>query len=221
MNYKKEYHKICNLYKRNPDDDFKSLLIGQFDRPEFRFLMGCQWIGTEKIDGTNIRVGWNGQKISFGGRTANAQIPAHLIQELVEMFSKDKLANCFEITDETGDSGYCLYGEGYGAKIQKSGGLYISDGCSFILFDVTYNGTFLERKNVCDIANQLEIEVVPIVEIGNLDELTVFVKNGFGSQISETSRLAEGLVIRPQTELLDRSGKRIIAKLKTNELQKS
>lgn len=224
MDFKKEYHKIRNLYKRNPDDNYESLLIGQFDRPEFQFLQTCNWIGTEKVDGTNIRVGWNGQKVSFSGKTENAQIPEHLMQELFEMFPKEKLAKCFSSTDEWDndtESGYCLYGEGYGVKIQKGGGLYISKSCSFILFDVAYNGMFLERENVRDIANKLKIEVVPVRAVSNLRSLTEFVKKGFNSGVSEAIREAEGLVIRPETELLDRSGKRIIAKLKTKELQKS
>ena len=50
----------------------------------------------------------------------------------------------------------CLYGEGYGAKIQ-SGGDYMNDGRSvdFILFDVNIAGIWLEGHNVDDIAEKL------------------------------------------------------------------
>ena len=53
-----------------------------------------------------------------------------------------------------------LYGEGFGAKIQKGGGNYIPNGQSFILFDVVIDGWLLQRKNVQDIATKLGIDTV-------------------------------------------------------------
>ena len=123
----KEYHKIQTVYKRDPDNKFKTLLDGQFSMPEFEYLKDNEWVFTEKIDGTNIRVMFDDGKVTFGGKTDNAQIPAFLYQKLQELFPVDRLRCVFE------DS-CCLYGEGYGARIQKGGGKYIPEGVSFILF---------------------------------------------------------------------------------------
>jgi len=72
----------------------------------------------------------------------------------------------------------CLYGEGYGAKIQKGGGNYITDGASFILFDVVVGGTWLERSNVIDIAAKLHILSVPLIGHGTLLDGIDMVRNG-------------------------------------------
>ena len=105
------------------------------------FLKNNQWEFTEKVDGTNIRVVWDGHQVSFYGRTDKAQIPNHLMVRLEEMFGGEANEQIFEQT--FGSSNAVLYGEGYGPKIQN-GGLY-RDTVDFILFDVAVADRFLER----------------------------------------------------------------------------
>ena len=57
----KEYHKIQTAFLRNPEDNFKTLLCGEWALPEFKLLKDIEWIWTEKIDGTNIRIMFNGE----------------------------------------------------------------------------------------------------------------------------------------------------------------
>ena len=109
----KEYHKIQTVFKRDPKNRNKTLLEGQFSTPEFEYLKDNTWVFTEKVDGTNIRIMWDGKNITFGGRTDNAQIPATLYERLSNMFA--------EGFEGIIDGPACLYGEGYGAKIQKGG----------------------------------------------------------------------------------------------------
>ena len=80
--------------------------------------------------------------MTFGGKTDNAQIPAPLVARLNERFLPlaDMLSEMFE-------NGACLYGEGYGAKIQKGGGNYRPDQ-DFVLFDVRVGEWWLERTSV-------------------------------------------------------------------------
>lgn len=201
-----KYHKIQTVYLRNPETRYKTLLVGQFARPEFEFLAANRWVWTEKIDGTNIRVGWDGERVRFGGKTDNAQIPAFLYDRLQELFPAEKFRTLYPDTPMT------VYGEGYGAKIQKGGGNYIPDGVDFIAFDVMIGGTWLERANVDDIAQHLGIDVVPIVGYGTLPNAVRHVRRGFPSRIG--THTAEGLVIRPAVELASRRGERVIAKVK-------
>lgn len=49
-------------------------------------LKNIQWVGTEKVDGTNIRVYWDGYRISIAGRTDKAEIPPHLYKYLSDLF---------------------------------------------------------------------------------------------------------------------------------------
>ena len=52
-----EYHKIHTVFKRDPVTNFKGLLVGQWSKPEFQILQNIRWDFSEKIDGTNIRIG--------------------------------------------------------------------------------------------------------------------------------------------------------------------
>lgn len=204
----REYHKISTVYERNPETKFKTLKDGIFAKPEFEYLATNQWVFTEKVDGTNIRIMWDGEKVTFGGRTDRAQIYAPLIEKLQGYFYSGAMAEIF-------DGPACLYGEGFGAKIQKGGGNYISDGVDFVLFDVNIGGTWLERNNVKDIADKLQISIVPIIGIGDLYEAVEWCKAGFNSIWGEFK--AEGLICRPEVEMLDRRGHRIITKIKCKD----
>ena len=204
----KEYHKIQTVYLRDPVTKYKTLLEGQFAKPEFEYLKNNIWVFTEKVDGTNIRVQWNCEHVAFAGKTDNADSPKFLLEKLAELFPVDVFT-----THELPP--LCLYGEGYGAKIQKGGGNYIPDGVSFILFDVEVDGMWLERHNVEDIAGKLAITSVPIIGNGTLLEGIEVVKNGYDSRLRKTS--PEGLVMRPEVELRNRRGERVITKIKMKD----
>lgn len=206
-----EYHKIETVFRRNPLNKNKTLIEGEYSKEEFLYLANNKWIGTEKVNGTNIRV-HVGADIKFGGKTMNAQISTFLYDKLNELFPYDKVKEALP------DGEIVLYGEGYGAKIQKGGGDYISDGCNFILFDILIGGWWLNRKNVVDIAHKLGIYVVPVVYIGTLDEGIERVRKGFTSELGNCT--AEGLVMRPVVELFDRSKQRIITKIKYKDFKR-
>jgi hypothetical protein len=214
----KEYHKIATVYLRDPETNHKKLLDGQFAHPAFEYLALNEWIFTEKVDGTNIRVMISDYRendaaygISFGGKTDAASIPANLTQRLQERFmtieQRQKLAEVFP-------SGACLYGEGYGAKIQKGGGNYRQDQ-DFVLFDVKVGDWWLERGNVEDVASKLGLDVVPIIGKGTLPEMIRKASGGFPSQWGPFQ--AEGIVARPACELVTRNGQRIITKIKQRD----
>lgn len=204
----KEYHKIETLYER--DEKTKKLIIGKFRNPTVEFLKDNVWQFTEKVDGTNIRIYWDGHSVSFGGRTDNAQIPAHLINRLNELFGGETNAQMFE--QKFGETTVELFGEGYGAKIQNGGG-YRSD-VDFILFDVLISDNYQPRESVEDIAKYFGIDVVPIVLEGTLQDGVNYVLNNRNSIVAKNGALIEGLVGRTKVETRDRCGKRNIVKIK-------
>jgi ATP-dependent RNA circularization protein (DNA/RNA ligase family) len=206
-----EYHKIQSVFKRDQTQKHKPFLLGDWTEPEFKYLSGNRWIWTEKIDGTNVRVGWDGAQVEFGGRTDNAQMPVALLLRLQELFPPNTFRGVFG--SEAGNA--MLFGEGYGAKIQKPGSLYKADGCDFILFDVWINGVYLERENVRDVAEQLGIEAVPVVGVGTLFEAVNYAEVDHVSRIGTAP--SEGIVLRPEVELKTRRGSRIITKLKRKD----
>lgn len=211
----KIYHKIQSVFKREKEKPCR-FIIGQYSLPEFEYLKDNTWVWDEKVDGTNIRVGWDGVSVSFGGRTDKAQIPKPLVEALTELFTPEKMAEVFpdqegQVTDVT------LHGEGYGARIQKGGGNYIPDGVSFVLFDVRIGHWWMQRKDVEAMAEKLGLNVTPIVGEGTIDEAIEFVKKGFKSKWGDF--LAEGLVIRPKVPMFARNGGRIITKIKHKDFK--
>lgn len=203
-----EYHKIEPPFIR--EDGTKKLIEGKFKNETLEFLKDLKWQFTEKIDGTNISIVWDGHKVEFHGRTERAQIPAHLVNKLNDLFGGQVNEEMFE--QIFGDTPMILYGEGYGYKIQN-GGAY-RDDVSFILFDVYQPTTdvWLKREAVESIASQLGIEVVPIILEGAIDDAVQFVKTEPQSTIGKAKM--EGVVGRPCIELKDRMGKRVITKIK-------
>ncbi len=204
----KEYHKIQTVFKR--DDKTKQIIEGDYSLPEFEYLKDNQWVFTEKVDGTNIRVMWNGEAVTFGGKTDDAQMPVFLLYKLQELFEGTAKRQMF--TEKFSTEQVCLYGEGYGAKIQKGGGNYNPTGVDFVLFDVRIGDWWLQRTDIEDIATFFGIKVVPIIGEGTLTEAIAMTRAGQKSQWGDF--LSEGIVARPKTELKTRRGDRIITKIK-------
>lgn len=219
-----EYQKIQTLFKR---DERNIIIPDQFTYPEFEVLKDLKWECTEKIDGTNIRIELessgnpeDGIIMSFKGRTDKAVIPEHLLTKLNWLFDREHLMEVLNITDETQDCNITLYGEGYGAKIQK-GVNYISNDVNFILFDVKIGKWWLDRESIKDIANKLGINVVPLMGYMTIPEAIEYVKKGFKSTIAENKDYdAEGLVLKTPCGLLKRDGERLITKIKTVDFRK-
>ncbi len=207
----KEYHKIETLFKRDPKT--KKLIVGEYTNETVEYLKDNVWQFTEKVDGTNIRVYWDGHRVTFGGRTDNAMIPAHLINKLNDLFGGEVNEQLFE--QKFGDTPVELFGEGYGPKIQ-SGGAY-RDDVDFILFDVMIKDTYLKRESVEDIANYFGINIVPVVLEGTIQDGIDYVMNNLKSTIAVNGAELEGVVGRPKVEVLDRLGRRVIVKIKRRD----
>lgn len=204
----KEYHKIHGVFKRDADHNF---IEGQWSLPEFDYLQNNAWEFTEKVDGTNIRVMFDGNNVTFGGKTDKAQIPSFLVTQLNNRFMILEQRQRFK---EKFADGVCLYGEGYGARIQKGGGNYRADQ-DFILFDVRIGEWWLERDACEEIAKLFGIDIVPILGYGTIHDAIKKCKDGFFSHWGQFQ--AEGLVLRPQVSLLARNCRRIIAKVKCKD----
>lgn len=206
----REYHKIKTLFER--DNKTKKLIEGKYCDSAVEFLKDNIWQFTEKVDGTNIRIYWDGHSVSFAGRTDKAQIPQDLLNKLNELFGGEENAQLFE--QKFGDKEVILFGEGFGPKIQKCGELY-RDKADFILFDVMVDGNYLTRENAEDIANYFSLGIVPVLLEGTLQEGVDFVKSHPISYVANNGFVEmEGLVARPKVELKDKNGNRIIVKIK-------
>lgn len=210
-----KYTKIETVFERDTKGT-KKLLEGKFRNETVEYLKDNRWIGTEKIDGTNIGIVWDGHNVSYQGRTERAQIPAYLMEKLMELFGGTVNEELFE--QKFGEMPVILFGEGYGAKIQKVGSQYRSD-ISFILFDIYLpkQDLWMKRDAVEDIARTFGIDAVPIVYEGDLAGAVQFVKGKPKSTIGTVDM--EGIVCKPAVDVLDRMGNRLIVKIKVCDFE--
>lgn len=237
----KEYQKINTIFKR----DVNNIIMpyAGLVKPELEWLRNCKFDATEKIDGTNISLQLVPQlhygdyctyveySLEYHGKTANANIPAHLLEYLKENYTEEMVLKAlgvekkivFDIDEHVFLDKYpiyAIYGEGYGVKIQK-GGNYIKDGVGFIIFDVKVGDWWLKRENMEDVAAKLGAPVVPYMGQFTIDEAIEFVKKGFKSTIAENKDYdAEGLVLKSPCGILFRNGERICFKVKTCDFVK-
>jgi len=207
----RKYEKIDTLFARDMEGT-KKLMPGVFRDPTIEYLAHLDWDWTEKVDGTNIRIHWDGHQITFGGRTDNAQIPGELVAKLNELFMNDAAEELFEQT--FGEKEVILFGEGYGRKIQKVGSAYIADGVDFILFDVLIGENYQPREWVEKTAQMFGLKVVPLVGHGSLWDAVAYVSHHPVSVLADGRCDMEGIVCRPTQELRDRCGNRLIVKIK-------
>ena len=207
------YHKIQTVYYRDPENDLKTLLEGQFAKPEFEYLQNNMWGFDEKVNGTCIRIIIENGQLVIKGKQEKSQVRKDLLIKLNSIF-QPRLKEMNEVFRNTN---ICMYGEGFGAKIQKGGGNYRKDQ-GFVLFDIKIENWWLKREDVASIAKELDLIVIPRIGEGTLHDMVKLVKNGFNSTWGDF--IAEGVVARPLVELKVRSGKRIITKLKYKDFSR-
>lgn len=229
------YPKIDTLFER--DKLTFKVIPGEYKDEIYKLVKSWEW--TEKIDGTNIRIMYadssesrsyqftdnekntsqvifnlSSPKLSYGGKTDNAEIPKGVIKYLDEIMSIDKLTELF------GEKPVTIYGEGYGPKIQSGGGY--SSRQQFIAFDICVGETYwLKHSDVEEICGKIGLDVVPSFGTMDIYEAVEMIKAGFKSRLGDGSMDAEGLIGRPPIPLFDAKHRRLICKLKTCDFQKS
>lgn len=204
----KKYEKLKSVLKREGD-----IVKPEFSNPEFDLLQNISWEFTEKIDGTNIRICWDGYNISFAGRTERSKIPPHLLKVLEETYN----TNAFEemIEQKFGDKEVIFFGEGCGEKIQTNGEKYGKP--HFVLFDICVNGKYLKRDNFYEVANYFKMETAPALFTGRLLDGVRYVWERPKSKLGDIEM--EGVVGRPVIELQNGDGGRIITKIKVRDVK--
>ena len=209
-----DYPKIPCAFKRDPDT---KKLTDEYREPEFELLAHVDWRWTEKLDGMNVVVHWDGHRVSYQGRTERAQLPAGLVERLNTLFVGDANEELFE--QLFGADDVILYGEGIGGRIQhgKRGGRY-TESEEFRLFDVRIGGVWLQWEDVCDVAQKLGLQTVPYMGAHTLHSiaLRMMVEHEQGSVVSAENPecTCEGYVGVPVCGLLNRRGERLQVKLK-------
>ena len=100
-----EYTKIPNIYKRETFGKNK-MIEGAYSSPELEYLKDAKWEFTYKANGTNIRVCWDGYRVSFAGRTDKAQIPTNLLARLEELFGGESKSQADQVSSSKAHMGH-------------------------------------------------------------------------------------------------------------------
>lgn len=242
--YKREPAVLENGEK-NPRKNL--IMLGQYSNVETELLKDLLWECTEKIDGTNIsihivpagpfvpetRVNKDGSTTVYlnsgtyiseiHGKTPAATIPTKLMNNLTNICGTRDFKEAFTVNGIPPQEKIEIFGEGYGAGIQK-GGRYCKDDQKFIVFDIKIGDYYVRREIVEDVCKKLNLDIVPLIGYMTIAEAEEMVKKGFTSRISEDPNLmAEGLVCKAPLGMLDARGNRIITKIKSvdyNQLKK-
>lgn len=222
-----EYPKIETLYERKPDFSVDAMKVRL---PEFTNIR--YWHITEKVDGTNVRIGLHADgAVEYNGRTDNAQMHVELVAYLRSTFTPEKLQVAFEPKEGAWPE-VVLFGEGYGSKI-NSGGKY-RDDIAVRLFDVCVAGWWVSPENVQNIAHKLDVLTVPYLGISYIlpkSELDLQILIGGGgidhpgaswvaAYEAQNKIEAEGIVARADPMLHLRDGRRCMWKLKFSDFRK-
>jgi len=210
------YPKIETVFPR----DDKTHKVDQLKWRDLAFASIDSWIITEKVDGTNIRLhfyvepGTFNLRLEIGGRTDEAQIQKNLLPEL-EAIAAAIGTGVSQILEDHDLNSLTIYGEGYGAGIQKGGGRYRQDP-GFIVFDMMVdNKSWLTFDQVRKNCHELKLEAVPSFGLFDVDMVADSVRAVLKSEVADDATLiAEGVVAQPLVPLYDGRGKRVMWKLK-------
>ncbi len=185
-----------------------------------------RWIKTEKVDGTNIRIILTKQdeegnreifvgsrKLILEEKDKGSQTYFHCIKDV----NLHKIKEYFKDVNST----VIIYGEGYGAGVQK-GGIYSKEK-NYRVFDIRIGEAYQDFefvKKVC-IDNQLnlipvmtEVEEITYEEcLNSLENFThTLLNEGDGGQ-------PEGFVYKFEPVLLNKYGERLIFKVKHKDFK--
>lgn len=214
-----EYQKIETLFKF---DNATKTYLPEFYNPYVEYLKDNAWICSEKIDGTNVQVEYDGHRVSFHGRTERTDFPKEVLAVLTETFADSEV----EFEQLFGDKHVILFMECYGGKIQ--GGLYGGKE-RLIGFDVMVNGCYLDKMIIKDIFDKFGVETVVFFGVPKLEMAIDMVKDlafdptdkcAISPHCEKGTTVREGLVCVPAMRIYDNQGKRIIVKIKARDMKK-
>lgn len=212
-----KYQKIETLYVF---DGKQKKFTNHFSSPLVDFLKDVRWLVSEKVDGMNVRVHFDGYRVEWNGRTEDSDLPIEVENLLQNTFGDSEVI--FE--QVFGNKDVYLFMECYGGKIQ--GGAYGGKE-RLIGFDIKVNGIYLDKNIIGNIFANFGIPCVEFHEVANLQEAIDYVQNAvdhpnqYISPLCEKGNtIIEGLVAVPAMRLYNHMGDRIIVKIKVCDLRK-
>jgi len=213
-----KYDKFSSPFKK--DDNF-------FNKEELsQKLPKGKWILTEKIDGTNIRIilekpKENGSRCIFIGSRKlilnNKDKGSKQYLDCITDVNLNKIKEYFKDINST----VVIYGEGYGAGVQK-GGIYSSKK-NFRVFDIRIGNAYQDFNYIEKVCIDNQLNIVPVFGISEFIDYDCCIRNlnNFDTTLIEegSGGKPEGLVYKFEPVLLNKYGERLIFKVKFKDFK--
>lgn len=239
------YPKIsCPFLRVNPKD--KMVDLNQYSDKYADLLSNVEFSATEKVDGKNTNIIYDGNNVKFEGHTDKTTWTPEEETWIKNKFINDGFIQMCE--QQFGEKTVQFCGELIGPKIQSN--IYKLDDYKFIVFDIKINNVFISREFVKEITNTLYMDTIDIYtstlmycafnytnipnkfkekDYSASDPLYLTIKEWaefmqsidkqlfIGSRFNPNVEI-EGFVIRPRYELIKPNGERVIYKIKYKDI---
>lgn len=178
-------------------------------------LNGQDVVITEKLHGTNCRVGYVDNKDGEGHQFVAG---SHNVARKSGMYWEPLTDEVRQLLKDisiraNGDGNVVIYGEIFGTGVQDMD--YGQEGRSFRMFDISVDGKYLDYEQVQVYSHCYRVPMVPILYQG-LYSKEVVEEHTYGPTtfqgVKGKFKGREGCVIRPVKETLDYRGNRVILK---------
>lgn len=213
-----KYDKFSSPFKK--DDKYLNLKELAQRLPKGR------WLKTEKIDGTNIRIiltkpDEEGQReVLIGSRTLILNKEDKISNQYFSCLEEVNLNKIKEYFKEV-NSTVVLYGEGYGAGVQK-GGIYAKEK-NYRVFDIRIGEAYQDFEYVKKVCIDNQLNLVPLMtEVSEITykECVDSLKNFTHTLINEgDGGQPEGFVYKFEPVLLNKYGERLTFKVKHKDFR--
>lgn len=200
-----EFRKFSSL-----ENTYRTNLL---DKIQYEGKDGGLWMATEKLHGANFSFWCDGTEVKVASRTQFVDGTFYNCQAVVNKYSQGVLET-FNTFYSEGDI-LVIYGELFGGNVQKEVEYGEKD---FRGFDVTVNGSPLEKLKAFNTIRWAGMSTVPVIATGTFAEC-LLLSNTFKSTLTpegyEEENTSEGLVIEPVEPNWFNNGSRIYFKNKT------
>ncbi len=181
------------------------------------FVDGEEIVATEKIHGTNCRVGLVDGDEMAGSKDLRRKMPNGFQDIRANTYwfpmGNDAIKGCLHgVAEQRGAKQVILYGEVYGGSVQNLHyGIEKGKGLGFRAFDMLVDGKYLDYDDFVAITDQYKVERVPFVfrgafSIAKVKELSD------GKTLMGADHIREGVVIRPVKERINPKIGRVVLK---------
>lgn len=183
-------------------------------------LLQPEVVCTEKIHGTNARVGLVDGVLRIGGRNQEHtnDLQGDSVMGFVRWVRESGLEERLRKTFPA-DSAVIFFGEWFGSNIQK--GINYGKEKQFRVFDVKFNGKYSNWDDTVFLSQQVGLSTVPLLYRG-VPKMSIFeglldIQSNVAQElgVETTNNLHEGIVIKPTNMVInDQTGEWMIAKYK-------